>query len=187
MSADNPWTRLESRVMYQNPWITVREDRVIRPDGAEGIYGVVETRIATGVLALTPAGDLYLVGQYRYPMDEYSWEIVEGGADPGESAETAARRELREEAGLEAADWRPLGGEIHLTNCHSSERGYLFVARDLTRVAAAPDGCERLEIRVTPFDEALAMVDRGEIKDAMSIMGILRYARLRDAEGPDPA
>jgi len=119
----NPWTTLATRVVYTNPWITVREDKVLRPNGSPGIYGVVETRLATGVLALTPEEDCYLVGQYRYTMHEYSWELIEGGSDPGEDALAAAQRELREEAGLTARDWQPLGGEIHLSNCHSSERG----------------------------------------------------------------
>ena len=174
----NPWTTLATRLVYQNPWITVREDKVLRPNGSPGIYGVVETRLATGVLALTPEDDCYLVGQYRYTMHEYSWEIIEGGSDPGEDALAAAKRELREEAGLVARDWQPLGGEIHLSNCHSSERGYLFVARDLEEVAATPDETEDLQLRRVPFREALAMVDRGEIRDSISIMGILRYARL---------
>jgi len=173
----NPWTTLATRVVYTNPWITVREDKVLRPNGSPGIYGVVETRLATGVLALTPGEDCYLVGQYRYTMHEYSWELIEGGSDPGEDALAAAQRELREEAGLTARDWQPLGGEIHLSNCHSSERGYLFVARDLEEVAATPDETEDLQLRRVPFREALAMVDRGEIRDSISIMGILRYAR----------
>lgn len=179
MGRANPWRRVASRVVYENPWIRVREDEVIRPDGAPGIYGVVETRLATGVLALTPADEVYLVGQYRYALDIYSWEIVEGGADPGERALEACKRELREEAGLIAAHWAPLGGEIHLTNCHSSERAYLYVATGLRHVGAAPEGTEELEVRKVPFAEALAMVDRGEIQDAVSIMAILRLDRLR--------
>ena len=126
MSRENPWKRLSSRVVYQNAWITVREDQVIRPDGKPGIYGVVETRIAAGVAAITENRELYLVGQFRYPTNEYSWEIIEGGTDGGESALSGAQRELKEEAGITAAHWEQLGGEIHLTNCHSSEIGVLF-------------------------------------------------------------
>jgi 8-oxo-dGTP pyrophosphatase MutT (NUDIX family) len=179
MSTHNPWKTVSSRIVYQNPWITVREDQVIRPDGNPGIYGVVETRIATGVLAMTEAEELYLVGQYRYTMGEYSWEIIEGGSDPGEDALEAAKRELREEAGLVADHWEPLGGEIHLTNCHSSERGYLYVARGLQHVDQEPEATEVLQVKKVPFAEALAMVDRGEIKDSISILAILRYARDR--------
>lgn len=177
MSEENPWVVLGTREVYRNPWIRVREDRVIRPDGQEGIYGVVETRVATGVVALTPELEVYLVGQYRYPLQAYSWEIIEGGADEGETPLEAMKRELREEAGLVAARWTPLGDEVHLTNCHSSEVGYFYVAEDLTEVEAEPDGTEVLQIRKVPFAECVAMVDRGEIKDAMSIIGILRAER----------
>ncbi len=177
--AQNPWKTLSSRPIYSNPWISVREDQVIRPDGQPGIYGVVETRISTGILALTPDEELYLVGQYRYTMGEYSWEIIEGGTDEGEEPLDAAKRELREEAGLVAEHWEPLGGEIHVSNCHSSERGYLFVARGLSHVGASPDPTEELRIKKVPFDTALAMVMRGEIKDAIAIIGILAYAQQR--------
>src|SRR5437868_652855 len=116
MSEVSPWKCLSSRTVYTNDWIKVREDQVIRPDGKPGIYGVVETRIATGVLALTPDLQVYLVGQYRYPMDEYSWEIIEGGSDDGDDgALLTAQRELQEEAGLVAEHWEPLGHELHLS------------------------------------------------------------------------
>ncbi len=187
MPADqNPWRRLSSRIVYENPWIRVREDAVVRPDGAPGIYGVVETRPATGVIALTDDDEVYLVGQYRYTLDTYSWEIVEGGADPGETPLEACQRELREEAGLVAAHWTPLGAEIHLTNCHSSECAYLFVATGLRHVGAEPEGTEQLRVRKVPFHEALAMVDRGEIPDAVSIMAILRLDRLRRSRAQQP-
>ena len=110
MRTENPWKTLESRLVYSNPWISVREDQVIRPDGQNGIYSVVETRIATGVVALTPERDVYLVGQYRYPTEMYSWEIIQGGADEDEEPLAACKRELQEEAGLIAKDWTPLGG-----------------------------------------------------------------------------
>lgn len=175
----NPWTTLSSKVVYENAWIRVREDQVLRPDGNPGIYGVVETRLATGVVALTPEEEIYLVGQHRYPFDQYSWEIIEGGSDDEESALDAAVRELREEAGLEAEHWEPLGPEIHLTNCHSNERGYLFLATGLREVGANPDGTEELALRKMPLAEALAMVDSGEITDAMTIMALLRLDRAR--------
>ena len=178
----NPWKTLSTKVVYENAWIRVREDAVIRPDGQPGIYGVVETRLATGVVALTPEDEVYLVGQYRYALDRYSWEIIEGGSDGDESALDAAVRELREEAGIEADHWVPLGPEIHLTNCHSNERGYLFLASGLRHVGAEPDGTEQLALRKVPVAEALAMVDSGEITDAMTIMALLRLDRMRRGE-----
>jgi 8-oxo-dGTP pyrophosphatase MutT (NUDIX family) len=175
----NPWTTQSSRVVYDNPWITVREDAVVRPDGADGIYGVITTRVATGVVAVTDDDRVVLVGQWRYPLRRYSWEIVEGGTDDGETPEQAAARELQEEAGLVADHWEPLGGPVHLSNCFSAEEGRLFVARGLTEVGADPDGTEELARRWVSVDDALARVDDGTITDAMSVVALLRYARRR--------
>lgn len=173
----NPWKTVSTRTVYTNPWITVREDQVIRPDGNPGIYGVVETRIATGVIALTPQFEVFLVGQYRYPTGIYSWEIIEGGADPGEPPLEAAKRELREEAGVLATEWEQLGDEVHLSNCFSSERALFYLARGLTETEREPEGTEVLQIRTAPLVECLGMVDRGEIKDAMSVIALLRLER----------
>lgn len=178
MSEKNPWQRHSSRVVYSNPWITVREDQVVSPGGVPGIYGVVETRIATGVVALTEKQEVFLVGQYRYPVDEYSWEIPEGGAEHGEDPLLTAQRELKEEAGVTATHWEQLGGEIHLSNCVSAERGFLYIARGLTVGESQPEHTEQLVVKVVPFAQCLEMVDRGEIKDSLTIIAILRTARL---------
>jgi 8-oxo-dGTP pyrophosphatase MutT (NUDIX family) len=165
--------------VYSNPWITLREDQVINPSGNPGIYSVIETREATGVVALDEHDHIVLVGQYRYPTDMYSWEIPEGGTEPGELPLAAAQRELREEAGVTASSWSDLGGEIHLSNCYSSERGYLFLATGLSFGDQAPDETEKLAVKRVPLSEAINMVDRGEIKDGLSIIAILRVARLK--------
>jgi ADP-ribose pyrophosphatase len=157
----------------------VREDEVIRPDGAPGIYGFVQTRIATGVLAVTPEWEVYLVGQYRYPTNEYSWEIVEGGTDDNETPLAAAKRELKEEAGLIADDWRQLGPEIHISNCISSEVGYLFLAQNLQQTESKPDGTEVLQIRRVGLDACLEMIENGEIKDGISLIALLYLDRFR--------
>ena len=178
MNEKNPWTTLDSRVVYENPWMRVREDNVIRPDGKKGIYGVVETHIATGVIALTEQKEVYLVGQYRYPTQCYSWEIVEGGTDSHETPLAAAQRELREEAGITARDWSELGGEVHLSNCITAEVARLFLATGLGEVPASPEGTEVLEVRKVPLVRALQMVDDGEVVDAVSIIALLRLDRL---------
>jgi ADP-ribose pyrophosphatase len=177
MTAHNPWKRLSTRIVYENPWIRVREDQVISPTGKPGIYGVVEPRIATGVVALSEDQHIALVGQYRYPVDQYSWEIPEGGSEIGEDPLAAAQRELREETGISATQWERLGGEVHLSNCFSSERGVLFLARGLSFGESQPDHTEVLKVRSVSVREALTMVDDGEIKDSLSIIAILRLAR----------
>lgn len=175
----NPWRTLSSRLTYANAWMRVREDQVRRPDGAPGVYGVMEpVRVATGVVALTDDRHVWLVGQFRYPTNVYSWEIIEGGADPHEEPLAGAQRELREEAGLLASDWRPLGGELHLSNCLTSERCHIYLARGLRHVSAQPDATEVLRLARVPFERALGLVDSGAIQDAVSVIGLLATERL---------
>ncbi len=174
-----PWTRRSRRVAYENAWITVWHDEVTRPDGVPGVYGVVHfANLAAGVLAIDDADRVLLVGQHRYALDEYAWEIPEGGVPVGETALEGARRELREETGIEARHWRELA-RAHLSNSVSDELAVLFVATGLTEGAASPDGTEALERRWVPFDEALAMTLDGRITDAMSIIAIERHALAR--------
>lgn len=173
----SPWTIRASTEVYRNPWITVVEHDVLRPDGRPGIYGVVSAKLACGVLPITDDGEVVLVGQWRFPFDAWSWEIPEGGADPGEDGLTCVRRELREEAGYEAATWSELGGEVHLSNSHTAEVARLWLATDLRHVGAEPDGDEVLEVQHLPLAAVMAMVDSGEITDAMTVIALLRYAR----------
>ena len=186
-----PWTRRSRRVAYENPWITIWHDEVTRPDGEPGIYGVVHfANLAVGVLALDEIGRVLLVGQHRYALDRYSWEIPEGGVPAGESALDGARRELREETGIEAADWVEIG-RAHLSNSVSDEEAVIYLATDLSDGIATPDGTEALSIRWLPFDEVLAMTLDGRITDALTIMAVQRAAIARlaapdhDDEGPE--
>ena len=188
MSADrpdpaSPWTAVGTRQVYENPWIRVREDRVLRPDGQPGIYGVVHFRNqAIGVLPVDDDGQVWLVGQHRYPLDAYSWEIPEGGGPEGEDPEQTARRELREETGLIASSLEFLG-RSHLSNSVSDEVAYLYRATGLTRGESEPEGTERLQVRRFPWPEARAMVLDGRITDAMSVIALLHEALRRDALG----
>jgi 8-oxo-dGTP pyrophosphatase MutT (NUDIX family) len=178
-AVENPWTTLSGTVHYENPWIAVREDQVLRPDGSPGIYGVVHFKNrAIGVLPVEEDGSLWLVGQYRYPLDAYSWEIPEGGCPPGESPEETARRELVEETGLTARHWEFLG-TMHLSNSVSDEVGYLYRATQLTLGRNQPEPTEQLQVRRISWDDARAMLDRGEITDSMSMVALLKEALRR--------
>jgi 8-oxo-dGTP pyrophosphatase MutT (NUDIX family) len=171
-----PWTRRARRVAYDNEWITVWHDEVARPDGSPGIYGVVHfANLAAGVVVLDDDDRVLLVGQHRYTVDAYTWELPEGGVPPGESPLDGARRELREETGVEAGDWRELL-RFHLSNSISDEAGVVFAARAVSHGIAAPDPTEDLAIRWLPFDDVVAMTADGRITDAITIMGVQRIA-----------
>jgi 8-oxo-dGTP pyrophosphatase MutT (NUDIX family) len=168
-------------VAYENAWIEVRHDEVTRPDGKPGIYGVVHYKNrAIGVVARDKEGRVVLVGQHRYPLDVYSWEIPEGGGPLAEDPLSAAQRELREETGLSAARWSVLG-TAHLSNSVSDEEAICYLAEDLSQGEAEPDGTEDLALRWVDFGEALRMVDTGEITDALSVLALLRLARAERA------
>lgn len=171
-----PWRRHRREIAYDNPWITVWHDQVTRPDGSPGIYGVVHfANLAVGVVAIDDRDRVLLVGQHRYALDAYSWEIPEGGVPFDEDPLVGGRRELSEETGYEAAAWEELL-TFELSNSVSDERGVVFVARDLTAGDARPDATEEIAIRWVPFREAVAMVERGEITDALSQLGLLKLA-----------
>ena len=170
----NPWRTLASKKVYENAWISVREDAVVRPDGEPGVYGVVHFKnVAVGVLAVE-GDELYLVGQYRYPLEAYSWEIPEGGCPEDEEPLRAARRELREEAGLEARNWRKLG-EAYLSNSVANEHAVWYLATGLVPGEQQPEGTEVIGVRRVPLREAVAMARDGRITDALSILALTTY------------
>ena len=172
----NPWTTISSQTVYENPWIRVREDQVLRPDGLPGIYGVVHFKNrAVGVLPVEDDGSIWLVGQYRYPLEVYSWEIPEGGCPEGEQPGETALRELREETGLVAGKLEVIV-QSHLSNSVSDEWATIFRATELRAGEAAPEGCEQLQVRRVPWDEAWRMLRAGEITDSMSVIAILDEA-----------
>lgn len=169
----NPWKRLHSKQIYKNDWIRLREDEVITPSGNKGIYGVVETKPAIGIVPLTEDLQTYLVGQYRYTLDVYSWEIPEGGGKEDEDPLIGAKRELLEETGLSAKRWTFLD-TLYTSNSFTDEIGYIYLAEELHQGQAEPDHTEDLKIRRLPFLEAWDLVLQGEIKDALAIIGLMR-------------
>jgi 8-oxo-dGTP pyrophosphatase MutT (NUDIX family) len=170
----NPWTVLTQRPVYDNKWIGVTEYNVINPGGGKGIYGKVHFKsLAIGILPLDEKGHTWLVGQYRFTLNAYTWEIPEGGGDLAVDAVESAKRELKEETGLVARDWTVLQ-EMHLSNSVSDERALIFLARQLEQQEAMPEETEQLVVRKLPFEEAYRMVENGTITDSMSVAGILK-------------
>jgi len=179
-SMKNPWTTLKTKPVYDNPWIEVVEHDVLNPKGRPGIYGVVRYKnLAIGVIPIHADGTTVLVGQYRYPLDVYSWEIPEGGGSRAVEPLESARRELAEETGLSAAKWLRFM-ELHLSNSVSDEHAINFLAWDLSQGAARPDDTEQLAIRRVPFAEAVRMAMEGEITDAMAVAGLLKAQLMLD-------
>jgi 8-oxo-dGTP pyrophosphatase MutT (NUDIX family) len=174
----NPWKNLRSRIAYENAWLRLREDAVLRPDGTEGIYSVVELRPSVGVVALNADREIVLVGQWRYPLGRHSWEIPRGGSMAGETDVLAvAQRELREEAGVVARTWQRLGA-VDVNNGVTTDVEHLFLASDLTGCETHPDPEEQIEVQWTPFEAAVAMALEGEITEVCSVAALLMASRI---------
>lgn len=175
---ENPWRTLNRKLIYSNPWIKLEEHDVITPAGTPGIYGKV--LFQNKAIAIIPIDNEYytwLIGQYRYTLDEYSWEIPMGGGPIGTDVLESAKRELKEETGLSAAKWTEIM-RIHPSNSVSDEEGFVFIAEELTYGKTAFEDTEKLEIIRLPLSEAIDKVLNGEITDAISVAGLLKAARL---------
>jgi 8-oxo-dGTP pyrophosphatase MutT (NUDIX family) len=172
----NPWTVLSRTSVYENAWIHVQHHQVTNPTGGPGIYGMVHFKNhAIGVLPIDAAGNVILVGQYRFPMGAYSWEIPEGGGPDSAPILDSAKRELQEECGVVAANWLEILG-MDLSNSVTDERGTAFLAWNLSAVAAQPEETEQLQVVRVPFWQAVERAKRGEIRDSLSIVALFRVA-----------
>ncbi len=180
--AVNPWKKMTSEVKYENPWIKIIEDKVKNPAGNDGIYGVVHFKTnAIAIIPLDENNNTWIVGQYRYPLNSYEWEVPEGGCPWGTSPVDTAKRELIEEVGLQA-EHLELILEMQLSNSTTDEISYTYIARGLTYIGEHPEEEEQLVIKKLPFEEVYQMVMRGEIRDGLSVASILK-AKILLAEG----
>lgn len=174
MTTDSPWKVLSSKEIYTNNWISVTEHEVLNPSGGEGIYGEIHFKnIAIGIIPLDESYHTWLVGQYRFPLKAYSWEIIEGGGKLNTPPIESAKRELQEESGITAKKFLEIQ-RMHLSNSVSDELAIIYIARDLKMGPAAPEETEELTLKKLPFEQAYQMVINGEITDSMSVAGILK-------------
>ena len=179
----NPWQTLSSEPKYHNPWIRVREDQVLNPKGGAGIYGVVSMRNkAIGIVPVDSEGNTWLVGQYRYTLNEYSWEIPMGGGPIELDVLESAQRELREETGLLARRWTRIA-RLHTSNSVTDEEGFVFLAQDLEQGPWEPEETEDLRLWKLPLAQAIELVMSDHITDAISVAGLLKAARVLAAQG----
>ncbi|MGC3946257.1 MAG: NUDIX hydrolase [Chryseolinea sp.] len=179
-NAKNPWTTLSGEVKYENKWIRVTEYQVITPGGGAGIYGKIHYKnIGIGIIPLDENDNIWLVGQYRYTLNEFHWELPEGGGPLEENTLEAAKRELREETGITAGKWTQLL-TVHPSNSTTDEVGVLFLAEDLSFGDNNLEETEAdLKVRKISLREAVAMLDSGEITDCLTVLALMKMARLR--------
>ena len=174
----NPWQIVDATVAYDNPWLQVIHHNVINPNGGKGIYGKVHFKNkAIGVVAVDTDSNTYLVGQYRFPINKYSWEIPEGGCPETTDSLETAKRELLEETGLKASNWLQLGSS-YLSNSVSDEHAEYFLATGLTQYEAEPEETEQLALQKLPLDDVFAMVNNGYITDTLSILALQKLQLL---------
>jgi 8-oxo-dGTP pyrophosphatase MutT (NUDIX family) len=179
---ENPWKITSEELIYDNPWISLTEYQVINPAGNPGIYGKVHFKnLAIGVLPLDDEMNTWLIGQYRFALGQYSWELPEGGGPMDIHPLDSAKRELLEEAGLKARKWTELQ-RTYLSNSVTDELCIIYLAQELEQFEPEPEETEQLVIKKLPFEEVYRMVCCGEITDSVTVIAVMKL-RLMILEG----
>jgi ADP-ribose pyrophosphatase len=168
-----PWTLVSSKDVYSNPWIKVKEDNVIGPDGKDGIFGVVTMKSGVSVLPIDNQNNVFLTREYHYAVERETIEAVSGGIDGSENKLEAAKRELKEETGIEAKEWMEMGVVDPFTTVINSPN-YLFLAKNLTFSEANPEGTERIKVIKIPFKQAVDWVMQSLITHSATTTLILK-------------
>lgn len=175
---ENPWKTLSSKLEYDNPWIQITEHQVITPGGSPGIYGVVHFKNQAVGIVPYEDGYIWMVGQYRYTLEQYSWEIPEGGSPMGEDPLETARRELKEETGLLAETYDPIV-EMHLSNSATDEWGIIYLATGLSRGEASPEDTEDISAKKMKLEDVFVEVETGKITDSLTVAAIYKMMVLK--------
>jgi len=180
LKTTNPWQTLEKNTVYTNKWIEVNEHQVINPSGNKGIYGVVNFQnYAIGIIPLDEHYNTWLVGQFRYTLNQYSWENPQGGGAKTTTILESAKRELLEECGIIADEWHNIA-ECYTSNSVTDEKGFIFVAKKLHFTQAQPEETEQLSLKKLPFNEVFEMALRGEITCNFALTAIFKTKILID-------
>lgn len=178
-SEENPWKILESETKLKTPWVEVTLHKVLNPAGKEGVYGVTSFKnLAIGILPIDEEENTYLVGQFRFPMDKYSWEIPEGGGPLHLPPLESAQRELKEETGIEADNWE-LIQQMELSNSATDEVAFIYLATGLHYGESAPEENEQIKVIKIPFAELYERVKSAEITDSLTVAAVLKYRILQ--------
>jgi len=173
-SDSNPWKTHSVKEVYDNAWINVSHREVSAPTGADGIYGLVHFKnTAVAAVPIDSEGNTWIVGQHRYTLDQYSWEVPEGGGEQNEDTIDVAKRELKEETGIIANIWTPLL-EMHTSNSVTDEFAVAYVAQDLSFGETEPDDTEQLAIKKLPLQTAIEMAMDGRISDGFAMACLLK-------------
>jgi 8-oxo-dGTP pyrophosphatase MutT (NUDIX family) len=176
----NPWTDVSSEIKYDNPWIQVTHHQVITPTGTNGIYGKVHFKnIAIGIIPVDEEGNTWLVGQYRFVLDEYSWEIPEGGGLIGKNPLESAKKELAEEVGLAAEHWEQIAC-FNTSNSVTDEISYIYLATGLSKAFAEQDDTEVLKVKKIPLEAAFEMAYEGKFRDSLTLIGLMKLKWIMD-------